>query len=185
MIDLIKLKNWQKTLVLFAFGVSFLLPTFSLAIHLTNAYKIDLAYLIGFNNQISNLITMIVTLAIITWILFELTVHLLSWYFESERLFMYNQKSEVKFVLRLCLIVRNVLMGVLYFVAFFLPSLFNWFVVFGMLNTLAAFVLFFFIMRDNFGGDFIALHLFKTISKVYFVYMGVALIFNVGGYLTL
>lgn len=183
MINLSEIKNKHTIFTTLALALSFYVLCFSVVVSLINVYNIDLVLIIGYSNFYVNFLLFWSIVSFLTWGLGELFIRIVIGYFESAKLFFALQRVEIKLVLRYSFILRNLVIGGVYILAYYLPVLFNWMIVFELLVNTCACVIFFLIARKNFGGDYVGLHIFRATGRLYFLFIAISLIFEVGGYL--
>lgn len=181
MIDTIEIKKSHQILIKLAYIMSIFLLTFPVGISMINSYQIDLGFLVGFSDNVVNLIFFLFVLAIANFFVLEIVLALIFSFFNFVVLFLRKQKNEVKLLLKFSFIFQNVFLACVWMISFFVPVLFNWFSLFYIMAYILTAVVFFLEARANFGGDLMAPYLFKQTAKVFLLATAISLVFLIGG----
>lgn len=181
MIDTIEIKNSHKLLIKTAYFISILMLAFPIGISVINSLQIDLGFLVGFEDNVTNLVFFLFVFAISNFLLLEIVIAIIFSFFNFVVLFLRKQREEVKLLLKFSILFRNLFLTSIWLAAFFLPVLFNWFPLLYIIANILTAAIFFLEARANFGGDLMAPYLFKQTSKVFFLFTALSLVFLLGG----
>ena len=183
--DLVEFKKYQSILMRIGFFVAMIALSFPMSVFIINSFQINLKTFIGFDNNITSFIIFMIIVAVVLTLFYELIVALIFSYFRSTRMFFNEQRAEVKFILRLAVFVRTIILAILYVLSMYYHSLFNYFSVFELISTFVGCLVFYFVAKNQFGGYAVAAYIFKQTAKVFFFLEIVTIAFDIGGILVL